>query len=264
MAGAVFMNAVRQHNAVLLPVDSEHNAIFQCLPADYQVGKMPSGINRILLSGSGGPFRETSLSDLEFVTPDQACNHPNWDMGRKISVDSATMMNKGLELIEACWLFDVSPDQVQIVIHPQSIVHSLVEYRDGSILAQMGTPDMRIPIAHTLAWPQRIESGAAILDLMSIAKLTFEPPDFNRFPCLKLAVDAARTGDTAPAILNAANEVAVDGFLNGLVGYTDIAYIVEQVLNSVELTEVTTLDVVKNADEQARRSAVQLLEKRAS
>ncbi|HEY9147859.1 MAG TPA: 1-deoxy-D-xylulose-5-phosphate reductoisomerase, partial [Gammaproteobacteria bacterium] len=209
LAGHLFMDAVRRSGAVLLPIDSEHNAIFQSLPHDYAGDMQHSGVSKILLTASGGPFRNTPLSELQNVTPDQACAHPNWSMGRKISVDSATMMNKGLELIEACWLFGTQPRHIQIVIHPQSVIHSLVQYVDGSVLAQLGNPDMRTPIAHALAWPERLSSGVSPLDLFAVGRLDFSPPGYDRFPCLSLAIQAAAAGGTAPTILNAANEVAV-------------------------------------------------------
>ena len=209
MSGHLFMQAVRENGAELLPIDSEHNAIFQCMPQDYRSGMDAKGVRRILLTGSGGPFRDTAPELLEAVTPEQAIAHPNWSMGRKISVDSATMMNKGLELIEACWLFDVGPDKVEIVVHKESVIHSMVDYMDGSVLAQLGNPDMRTPIAHALAWPERIDSGVDALDMFSVGQLNFERPDLERFPCLRLADEAIRAGGTASAILNAANEIAV-------------------------------------------------------
>lgn len=220
MAGHLLMQAVEKNGAVLLPVDSEHNAIFQCMPVNYRQGLAKNAVRKILLTGSGGPFRQTPLNQLSNVTPDQACAHPNWDMGKKISVDSATMMNKGLEYIEACWLFDADPDQIEIVIHPQSVIHSMVEYLDGSVLAQLGNPDMRTPIAHCLAYPERIESGVASLDIIATATLDFESPDYQRFPCLRLAQEAAKEGGTAMAVLNAANEVAVAAFLEQRVRFT--------------------------------------------
>ncbi len=258
MAGDLFMQAVRDHGATLLPIDSEHNAIFQCLPQNYQ-GIEQAGIRRILLTGSGGPFRCTPVTELAGVTPDQACAHPNWSMGRKISVDSATMMNKGLEFIEACWLFDARPEQIEVVVHPQSVIHSMVEYADGSVLAQMGNPDMRTPIAHALAWPERIESGVASLDFMLTARLDFEAPSFERFPGLRLAIEAAKAGGIMPAVLNAANEVAVDAFLDGRASFTDIPVIIERVLERTGQREPTDLDVVKEADALARQLAGRLL-----
>lgn len=259
MSGALFMQAVRESGATLLPIDSEHNAIFQCLPHDYARGLAAVGVRRVLLTASGGPFRETPVADLEHVTPEQACAHPNWSMGRKISVDSASMMNKGLELIEACWLFDAAPAQIEVVIHRQSVIHSLVDYIDGSVLAQMGNPDMRTPIAHALAWPQRIDSGVAPLDLFAVGRLDFQRPDEQRFPCLRLAREAAQVGGTAPAILNAANEVAVEAFLQRRVRFTDIPRMIESVLNSQASQAVQSLDMVLAADSQARELARQWL-----
>ncbi|MCM2331537.1 1-deoxy-D-xylulose 5-phosphate reductoisomerase [Geopseudomonas sagittaria] len=252
MSGALFMQAVQAHGAVLLPIDSEHNAIFQCMPGDYARGLGQVGVRRILLTASGGPFRSWPLERLAEATPQQACAHPNWAMGRKISVDSASMMNKGLELIEACWLFDARPAQVEVVIHPQSVIHSLVDYVDGSVLAQLGNPDMRTPIAHALAWPRRIDSGVAPLDLFAIARLDFEAPDERRFPCLKLARQAAEAGGTAPALLNAANEVAVAAFLDGRIRFDEIARMIEAVLNRISAIAVQQLDDVLHADAQAR------------
>lgn len=259
MTGDLFMQAVRRSGSVLLPIDSEHNAIFQCLPQDFARGLGNVGVRRILLTASGGPFRETPLAELEHVTPDQACAHPNWSMGRKISVDSASMMNKGLELIEACWLFDARPDQVEVVIHPQSVIHSLVDYVDGSVLAQLGNPDMRTPIANALAWPERIDSGVAPLDLFAVARLDFQRPDEQRFPCLRLAREAAMAGNSAPAMLNAANEVAVAAFLDGRIRYPQIARIIEDVLNSEPVVAVDELDAVFAADSKARMLAEQWL-----
>ena len=261
MSGALFMQAVRQSGAVLLPIDSEHNAIFQCLPGDFARGLGAVGVRRIMLTASGGPFRETPLEQLHNVTPEQACAHPVWSMGRKISVDSATMMNKGLELIEACWLFDARPDQVEVVIHPQSVIHSLVDYVDGSVLAQLGNPDMRTPIANALAWPARVDSGVAPLDLFRIGQLDFQAPDEERFPCLRLARQAAEAGGSAPAMLNAANEVAVAAFLNGRIRYLEIAGIIEEVLDHEPVTAVEGLDAVFAADAKARLLAGQWLER---
>jgi 1-deoxy-D-xylulose-5-phosphate reductoisomerase len=255
MSGALFMQAVRDSGAVLLPIDSEHNAIFQCLPSHYGQGLAKVGVRRILLTASGGPFRCTPLGDLQHVTPEQACAHPNWSMGRKISVDSATMMNKGLELIEACWLFDARPDQVEVVVHPQSVIHSLVDYVDGSVLAQLGNPDMRTPIANALAWPERIDSGVAPLDLFAIARLDFEAPDEQRFPCLRLAREAAQAGGSAPALLNAANEVAVAAFLEGRLRYAEIASMIEAVLAREPVLAVDGLEAVFAADAKARELA---------
>lgn len=264
MAGPLFMAAVAESGAVLLPVDSEHNAIFQCMPAGYrcsdtQRGLDRVGVRRILLTGSGGPFRSTPLSELVRVTPAQAIAHPNWSMGPKISVDSATMMNKGLELIEACWLFDASPAQIQIVVHPQSVIHSMVEYVDGSVLAQLGNPDMRTPIAHALAWPERIESGVPALDLIAQGRLDFQAPDFERFPCLRLATEAMQRGGTAPAILNAANEIAVAAFLDGRVPFTAIAAIIERVLAAAPVVEPRILADVQQADRDARAMAAAIV-----
>lgn len=263
MAGGLFTRAVVRHGATLLPIDSEHNAIFQCLPAHPRdclaEGLGGSGVRRILLTASGGPFLEHSAEQLTSVTPTQACAHPNWSMGRKISVDSATLMNKGLELIEACWLFNASPRQIEVVVHPQSVIHSMVEYVDGSVLAQMGNPDMRTPIAHALAWPERVESGVASLDLMATARLDFRAPDTERFPCLRLAAEVAAAGGTGPAQLNAANEVAVAAFLEGRIGFTAIPEIIEQVLGRVSVTEPHTLDAVQSADREARALAHSLI-----
>ncbi|MFJ2484365.1 1-deoxy-D-xylulose-5-phosphate reductoisomerase [Pseudomonas sp. NPDC087598] len=261
MSGALFMQAVRKSGSVLLPIDSEHNAIFQCMPQDFARGLSKVGVRRILLTASGGPFRQTPMSELAHVSPDQACAHPNWSMGRKISVDSASMMNKGLELIEACWLFDARPSQVEVVIHPQSVIHSLVDYVDGSVLAQLGNPDMRTPIANALAWPERIDSGVAPLDLFAVARLDFEAPDEERFPCLRLARQAAEAGDSAPAMLNAANEVAVAAFLDGRVRYLEIASIIEEVLSLEPVVALGDLDAVFTADARARVLAEQWLKR---
>ena len=262
MSGALFMQAVKQSGAVLLPIDSEHNAIFQCLPGDYSRGLQAVGVRRVLLTASGGPFRETPLAELERVTPEQACAHPNWSMGRKISVDSASMMNKGLEMIEACWLFDARPEQIEVVIHRQSVIHSLVDYVDGSVLAQLGNPDMRTPIAHALAWPERIDSGVSPLDLFAIGRLDFERPDEQRFPCLRLAREAVQAGGSAPAMLNAANEVAVEAFLQRRIRFTDIARMIEAVLNALPVRAVEALDTVFEADRRARELAGQWLASR--
>lgn len=257
MAGALFTSAVRESNAVLLPIDSEHNAMFQCLPTGYTTGfKMP-GVRKILLTGSGGPFREWNAQQIAEATPAQACKHPNWSMGQKISVDSATLMNKGLELIEACWLFDVCPDSIEVVIHPQSIIHSMVEYDDGSVLAQMGNPDMRTPIAHALAWPSRIESGVDSLNLLDIARLDFENPQLDAFPCLSLATQAANEGNGMPTVLNAANEVAVAAFLQSEIGFTDIARIIEDTMASISAWEPDSIESVLELDSQARRHALE-------
>jgi len=255
MSGGIFMHAVQDHGATLLPIDSEHNAIFQAMPSGGN-GDLPSmGVRRILLTASGGPFRSADLASLAHVTPEQACAHPNWVMGRKISVDSATMMNKGLEVIEAHWLFNASADQIQVVIHPQSVIHSMVEYVDGSVLAQLGNPDMRTPIAYALAYPERIESGVSALDLFQVARLDFEAPDVQRFPCIALAYAALRAGGNAPAVLNAANEVAVAAFLERQLPYTAIAGVIEQTLARVTNTAVDTLEQVLAADALARQVA---------
>ncbi|MBK5915695.1 1-deoxy-D-xylulose-5-phosphate reductoisomerase [Rhodocyclus purpureus] len=264
MAGAVFIRAVAESGATLLPIDSEHNAIFQSLPADYRGDMAVSGVSGLLLTASGGPFRKTPVADLVAVTPDQACAHPKWSMGRKISVDSATMMNKGLEMIEARWLFNVPAENIQVVIHPQSVVHSLVQYVDGSVLAELGNPDMRTPIAHALAYPERIASGVAPLDLFAVAQLEFERPDFARFPCLALAYRALKAGGSAPATLNAANEVAVEAFLDGRIGFTEIAPLIATVLDALPAGEVTTLAEVLAADRAARELAGQIVAERAS
>ncbi|WP_067519839.1 1-deoxy-D-xylulose-5-phosphate reductoisomerase [Endozoicomonas ascidiicola] len=252
MTGALFMDAVKASGSVLLPIDSEHNAIFQCLPGNYQQGLEVTGVRRILLTASGGPFRNAPVESYAQITPEQACAHPNWSMGRKISVDSATMMNKGLEFIEACWLFDARPDQVEVVIHPQSVIHSMVDYIDGSVLAQMGNPDMRTPIAHALAWPERIPSGVAPLSLMEVARLDFQVPDMNRYRCLKLAQDVAVSGGTAAAMMNAANEVAVGAFLNRKLRFDRIPDVIDATLQTLSVVSATELELVLEADKEAR------------
>jgi len=257
MSGQLFIDAVRDNGAELLPIDSEHNAIFQCMPPNHTGGLNSSGIRRILLTASGGPFRECSPEALAGVTPDEACAHPNWVMGRKISVDSATMMNKGLEIIEACWLFETTPEHLQVVVHPQSIVHSMVEYEDGSVLAQLGNPDMRTPIAHALSWPERMGSGVDSLDLTAIGGLSFESADLDRFPCLRLGFEAASAGGAASTTLNAANEIAVAAFLDGHIRFTDIAKVVESTLETQPGGEPQTLDEVLDIDAVARRHADQ-------
>ena len=262
MAGRIFMDAVKQSGSPLLPIDSEHNAIFQALPHQYSGDLHAGGISKILLTASGGPFRNTPLSDLQQVTPDQACAHPNWSMGRKISVDSATMMNKGLEVIEAHWLFNAPADAIQVVVHPQSVIHSMVQYVDGSVLAQLGNPDMRTPIAYGLAYPERIEAGVAPLDLFKIARLDFVAPDFERFPCLALAYRALRTGGTAPALMNAANEIAVDAFLNQRIAFLDIPRLIADVLDELPALAVTVLEDVLEADAQARSAALAWVERK--
>jgi 1-deoxy-D-xylulose-5-phosphate reductoisomerase len=264
MAGPLFMTAVREHGAELLPIDSEHNAVFQCLPPEFATaGLERCGVRRIVLTGSGGPFRATPLEQLPEVTPDQACAHPNWRMGRKISVDSATMMNKGLEVIEAHWLFGAPPDRIETVVHPQSVIHSMVEYQDGSVLAQLGHPDMRTPIAHALAWPRRMASGVTFLDFARLATLEFQPPDFARFPALRLAFAALAAGGTAPAILNAANEVAVQAFLEQRIRFTAIAAVVEQTLERVSGRAAETLAVILDDDARARAAAGEQVAARA-
>ena len=260
MSGELFMNAVREHNAQLLPIDSEHNAIFQCLPHDYQYANMAaSGISSILLTGSGGPFRETPLAELSRVTPAQACAHPNWDMGQKISVDSATMMNKGLEFIEARWLFGLQSSDIQVVLHPQSIIHSMVQYCDGSVLAQMGNPDMRTPIAHGLAFPNRIESGVKPLDFQTVSNFTFNLPEPERYPNLYLAIDASNAGQYATTALNAANEVAVAAFLAGQIGFTQIAQVNEQCVTQTNGCQLDDIDAIVAWDLECRNAAQQII-----
>jgi len=255
MSGRLFMDAVHNNGALLLPVDSEHNAIFQCMPHQLPDNPQQSGINRILLTASGGPFRTTALEQFHQITPEQAVSHPNWVMGRKISVDSATMMNKGLEVIEAHWLFNVSHDLIEVVIHPQSIIHSMVSYADGSILAQLGNPDMRTPIAHCLAWPERIDSGVEPLDIFDVAKLEFEKPDLQRFPCLKLCYQAIQAGGSASIALNAANEIAVEAFLQKKIAFTAIAGLIQSVLEKITITNASTLDEILAVDQSAREIA---------
>jgi 1-deoxy-D-xylulose-5-phosphate reductoisomerase len=258
MAGELFMQAAVASGAVILPIDSEHNAIFQCLPAPAQSRRgdlAGQGVRKVLLTASGGPFLHTPVEQLHSVTPAQACKHPNWDMGRKISVDSATMMNKGLEFIEACYLFDLAPAAVEVVIHPQSIVHSMVEYSDGSVLAQLGSPDMRVPIAHALAWPQRIESGADFLSLVKSPDLQFLAPDLTRFPCLELGMEAARQGGFAPTCLNAANEIAVAAFLDGQIRFTDIPRIISGTLAQITCRQPVSIAMIQQLDAEARAVA---------
>jgi len=259
MAGRIFTDVVKENHATLLPIDSEHNAIFQSLPQHFSGDLRAVGVRRILLTASGGPFRQMPLAALENVTPGQACAHPNWVMGQKISVDSATMMNKGLEVIEAHWLFEASPEQIEVVIHPQSIIHSMVEYVDGSVLAQLGNPDMRTPIAHALGFPERIETGVNPLDMFKVARLDFEAPDFERFPCLRLAYQALASGGSAPAVLNAANEVAVDSFLKCLMPFTAIPAMIEDVMQTIGRRDIATLDDVLAADGMAREAAQEWL-----
>lgn len=258
--GRLFMEAVKQHHAQLLPVDSEHNAIFQSLPQRFQsdlgyADLAQHGVSSILLTGSGGPFRETPIAELSAMTPDQACRHPNWSMGRKISVDSATMMNKGLEYIEARWLFNASAQQMEVLIHPQSVIHSMVRYQDGSVLAQLGEPDMRTPIANTLAWPDRVVSGAKPLDFCKMGALSFSEPDYARYPCLKLAMEAFEQGQAATTALNAANEIAVAAFLDEQIRFTDIAALNLAVLETLDLREPQSVDEVLAIDARAREAA---------
>ncbi|MBU1235340.1 MAG: 1-deoxy-D-xylulose-5-phosphate reductoisomerase [Gammaproteobacteria bacterium] len=255
MAGGVFMAEVVRWGATLLPIDSEHNAVFQSLPHDFDGDLHSSGVRKIVLTASGGPFRTTPLAQLAEVTPEQACAHPNWVMGRKISVDSATMMNKGLEVIEARWLFNAAPEQIEVVVHPQSIVHSLVQYVDGSVVAELGNPDMRTPIAHALAYPERIESGVASLDLFSVLQLNFEKPDLQRFPCVALAYRSLMAGGNAPAVLNAANEVAVAAFLDGALPFLRIADVISAALDTVPVQPANDLEAVLAADEHGRAAA---------
>ncbi|MFJ3459501.1 1-deoxy-D-xylulose-5-phosphate reductoisomerase [Scandinavium goeteborgense] len=267
--GRLFMDAVKESGARLLPVDSEHNAIFQSLPETIQnqlgyASLEQNGVLSILLTGSGGPFRETPLSELREMTPDQACRHPNWSMGRKISVDSATMMNKGLEYIEARWLFNASAQQMEVIIHPQSVIHSMVRYRDGSVLAQLGEPDMRTPIAHTMAWPNRVESGVKPLDFKALSELSFAEPDYQRYPCLKLAMDAFDQGQAATTALNAANEVSVEAFLTSQIRFTDIAAVNLEVLSILDLQEPKCVDEVMEVDARARSVANQQVMRFAS
>jgi len=259
MAGALFIRAAKECGAKILPVDSEHNAIFQSLPLNFSGDWAASGIRQLWLTASGGPFRDLSVEELAKVTPEQAIQHPNWNMGKKISIDSASLMNKGLEVIEAHWLFNAPPEQIGVVVHPQSIVHSLVEYRDGSLVAQLGVPDMRIPIAHALAYPKRMESGAARLNLHALSQLSFTMPDTTRFPCLNLAYDALKAGGTAPAILNAANEIAVAAFLEHRLSFPGIANLVAKTLASFPIMAADSLDAVGEADKKAREKALRLL-----
>ena len=255
MSGDIFMDAVTASGAHLLPIDSEHNAIFQCMPADYKTGTDGKQVRRILLTASGGPFRDMPIEKMADVTPEQAVAHPNWDMGKKISVDSATMMNKGLEMIEACLLFNMSPDQIQVVIHPQSVIHSMVDYVDGTVLAQMGNPDMRIPIAHAMAWPERFDSGAKPLNIFDVKRMDFEEPNLERFPCLRLAYKAINAGGTMPTVLNAANEIAVESFLDRKVKFTDIPTIIERTMDTIAVVIADSLDIILDHDQQARTVA---------
>ena len=260
MSGDIFMQEIIKSGATLLPIDSEHNAIFQCMPAAYKTGETAKQARRILLTASGGPFRETPVEQLVDVTPEQAVAHPKWDMGRKISVDSATMMNKGLELIEACLLFNMPSDAIQVVIHKQSIIHSMVDYVDGSVLAQMGNPDMRTPIAHAMAYPERFDSGVAPLDIFEVAQMDFEKPNLERFPCLRLAQEAIGAGGIMPTVLNAANEIAVEAFLNESVKFTDIAVIIEQTMAQFTADQANSLDIILVTDTKARKTAVKIID----
>ena len=253
------MTEVQRSGTVLLPIDSEHNAIYQSLPHCFDGHLATAGVSRILLTASGGPFRCAPIDSLDAVTPEQACAHPNWDMGQKISVDSATMMNKGLEVIEAHWLFNASPEKIQVVIHPQSVIHSMVAYVDGSVIAQLGNPDMRTPIAHAMGYPDRIDSGVSALDMFKVAHLDFEQPDFERFPCLRLAYQALNSGGNMPAVLNAANEVAVESFLNRHMPFTAIPRMIEHVMETIHSEEIVTLEDVLRTDACARDQARQWL-----
>jgi 1-deoxy-D-xylulose-5-phosphate reductoisomerase len=261
IAGPLFRRVIERSEAELVPVDSEHNALFQSLPAEFaERGLKACGVRRLILTASGGPFLHADAATLAAVTPEQACAHPNWDMGRKISVDSATLMNKGLEVIEARWLFNADPDQIDVVVHPQSIIHSMVAYEDGSVLAQLGLPDMRTPIAHALGWPERIASGVGALDLASVGSLEFHAPDLNRFPCLALAFRAMRAGGSAAATLNAANEIAVQAFLDETIAFNAIPGLVEAVLDEASWNEAASLDDIMSADREARALARQVVE----
>jgi 1-deoxy-D-xylulose-5-phosphate reductoisomerase len=255
MAGSIFMQAVEQGRATLLPIDSEHNAIFQVMPHDKRTSLIDGGVKKIILTASGGPFRKASAEELKSVTLKQALNHPNWVMGPKITIDSATLMNKGLEVIEAHWLFNASAEQIEVVVHPQSVIHSMVEYIDGSVLAQLGNPDMRTPIAYALGYPERLQSGVSSLDLFKIAQLNFEAPDTRKFPCLRLAFDALKAGGNAAAIMNAANEVAVEAFINEKIRFTDIPALIESVLENAQIKAVTDLEMLITSDQEARVAA---------
>ena len=255
MAGSIFMQAVEQGRATLLPIDSEHNAIFQVMPHDKRTSLIDGGVKKIILTASGGPFRKASAEELKSVTVKQALNHPNWVMGPKITIDSATLMNKGLEVIEAHWLFNASAEQIEVVVHPQSVIHSMVEYIDGSVLAQLGNPDMRTPIAYALGYPTRLQSGVSSLDLFKIAQLNFEAPDTRKFPCLRLAFDALKAGGNAAAIMNAANEVAVEAFINEKIRFTDIPALIESVLENAQIKAVTDLEMLITSDQEARVAA---------
>ncbi len=259
MSGELFMQEIAKSGAELLPIDSEHNAIFQALGSNYGSSLKEAGVSKVILTASGGPFFQDAGRDLSTITPDQAVAHPNWSMGKKISVDSATMMNKGLEVIEACWLFNASPDQIEVVVHPQSVIHSMVEYVDGSVLAQLGNPDMRTPIANAMAWPDRISSGVKSLNMFEVGRLDFYPPDFERFPCLQLAYDAIREGGTMPAVLNSANEIAVASFLEGRIGFTQIQEVVCETMDRVPKIAVDNLDIVFEQGSQAEITAKEII-----
>lgn len=256
MSGALLTEAASKASAVLLPLDSEHNALFQCMPSGYRAGTYPEGVSRLILTASGGPFLDYTLSELIEITPEMACQHPNWKMGKKITVDCATLMNKGLEVIEAAYLFQCAVEEIDVIVHPQSIIHSLVEYKDGSLLAQLGVPDMRIPIANALAWPERIISGAASLSLIDIQRLTFYAPDLVRFPCLKLAFEAIKLKKGAPTVLNASNEVAVEAFLKGALGFTEIPVIIEKSLEKYGDQPAESLEAILALDRQVREEAI--------
>lgn len=261
MAGELFVKAVKQSNATLIPIDSEHNAILQVLPQSKKLNYKSNGIRKILLTASGGPFRTSTKEELKHVTPKEALRHPNWIMGKKITIDSATMMNKGLEVIEACWLFDIPASDIEVVIHPQSIIHSLVEYVDGSTLAQLGNPDMRTPIAYALSHPERIESGVLGLDLIKTKRLDFEAPDLDKFPCLGLAYKALQMGKNAPTILNAANEVAVDAFLKESITFNQIAELIEFCMNTIESQTLDSIEIVLEVDSKTRQLAVSWIDR---
>ncbi|GDX55648.1 1-deoxy-D-xylulose 5-phosphate reductoisomerase [Methylophilaceae bacterium] len=261
MAGELFVKAVKQSNATLIPIDSEHNAILQVLPQSKKLNYKSNGIRKILLTASGGPFRTSTKEELKHVTPKEALRHPNWIMGKKITIDSATMMNKGLEVIEACWLFDIPASDIEVVIHPQSIIHSLVEYVDGSTLAQLGNPDMRTPIAYALSHPERIESGVLGLDLIKTKRLDFEAPDLDKFPCLGLAYKALQMGKNAPTILNAANEVAVDAFLNESITFNQIAELIEFCMNTIESQTLDSIEIVLEVDSKTRQLALSWIDR---
>jgi 1-deoxy-D-xylulose-5-phosphate reductoisomerase len=259
MSGDILLATAKQSKAILLPVDSEHNALFQCMPAGYMTGERPETVSKLILTASGGSFLNFTRSEMEQVTPQMACQHPNWKMGKKITVDCATLMNKGLECIEASQLFQFEPEHIEVLVHPQSVIHSLVEYKDGSCLAQLGCPDMRIPLAYCLAWPERIGSGAKRLSLSEVGKLTFFEPDFTKFPCLGLAMEAMRLKKAAPTVLNASNEVVVNAFLEGLMRFVDIPTIIEKVLNKFHDLSAGSLDEVLLADQCARVEAAKLV-----